>query len=158
VGDPVDGIAAVYGLIGPRPFGRKDFRDCAIPFVKVIPDKIEDYFDSVQEEILKAVLLGFGTAGISMGIAQFSKLLPEKEAKGIIHKKISEKAIDVGIDRPIVIGTMLGKVTRSLEEAGVPTAIIGRITGKERGVKRISEGRITDLPRFDRDEITRILE
>jgi len=64
-----------------------------IPFVKFIPDNIEDYFDSVHEEILKAVLLGFGTAGISMGIAQFSKFLAEKETKEIIHKQISEKAI-----------------------------------------------------------------
>lgn len=64
-----------------------------IPFVKIIPDSIEDYFDSVHEEILKAVLLGFGTAGISMGISQFSKLLAEKEAKEIFLRKINEKAI-----------------------------------------------------------------
>jgi hydrogenase expression/formation protein HypE len=50
-----------------------------------------------------------------------------------------------------------GKIARSLEEAGVPAAIIGRITGKEKGVKILSEGRIKDLPRFDRDEITKIL-
>ena len=64
-----------------------------IPFVKFIPDSIEDYFDSVREETLKAVLLGFGTAGISMGISQFSKFLAEKEAKEIIQRRISEKAI-----------------------------------------------------------------
>jgi len=64
-----------------------------IPFVKYIPDSIEDYFDSVYEEILKVVLLGFGTAGISMGIAQFSKLLAEREAKEIIHRRISEKSV-----------------------------------------------------------------
>ena len=64
-----------------------------IPFVKFIPDSIEDYFDSVHEEILKGILLGFSTAGISMGITQFSKLLAEKGAKEIIQKKISEKAI-----------------------------------------------------------------
>jgi hypothetical protein len=45
---------------------------------------------------------------------------------------------------------------RSLEEAGVPVAIIGKITGKEQGVKIRSEGRIEDLPRFNRDEITKI--
>jgi hydrogenase maturation factor len=50
-----------------------------------------------------------------------------------------------------------GKMTRSLEEAGIPAAIIGRITGKEQGVKSRSEGRIKDLPRFDRDEITKVL-
>jgi hydrogenase maturation factor len=49
-----------------------------------------------------------------------------------------------------------GKMMRSLEEAGVPVAIIGKITGKEKGVKIRSEGRIEDLPRFDRDEITKI--
>jgi hydrogenase maturation factor len=51
-----------------------------------------------------------------------------------------------------------GRIMRSLEVAGVPAAIIGRITGKEQGVKSRSEGRIKDLPRFDRDEITKILE
>jgi hydrogenase maturation factor len=51
-----------------------------------------------------------------------------------------------------------GKIKRSLEEAGVPAAIIGRITGKEEGVKSRSEGRTKDLPRFDRDEITKILQ
>jgi hydrogenase maturation factor HypE len=51
-----------------------------------------------------------------------------------------------------------GKITRSLEEAGVPAAKIGRITRKERGVKIRSEGRIKDLPRFARDEIAKVLE
>lgn len=51
-----------------------------------------------------------------------------------------------------------GKVIRSLEQAGVPVANIGKITHKEQGIKIRSEGRIKDLPRFDRDEITKILE
>jgi hypothetical protein len=51
-----------------------------------------------------------------------------------------------------------GRITRSLEEAGVPAAIIGKITGIEEGVKIRIEGRIEDLPRFNRDEITKILE
>ena len=81
-----------------------------IPFVKLIPDNIEDYFDSVHEEILKAVLLGFGTAGISMGIAQFSKFLAEKEAKEIIHKKISKKAItELSMNVSKVLGKELTK-------------------------------------------------
>ena len=37
------------------------------------------------------------------------------------------------------------------------SSIHGRITGKEQGVKFRREGRIRDLPRFDRDEITKIL-
>jgi len=56
--------------------------------VKFIPDSIEDYFDSVHEEILKGRIIEvFVPAGISMGIAQFSKHLAEKEAKEIIHRK-----------------------------------------------------------------------
>jgi hypothetical protein len=77
-----------------------------IPFVKYIPDSIEDYFDSVHEEILKVVLLGFGTAGISMGIAQISKLLAEREAKEIIHRKISEKSV---IELSKNVAKVLGK-------------------------------------------------
>jgi len=77
-----------------------------IPFVKFIPDNIEDYFDSVHEEILKVVLLGFGTAGVSMGISQFSKFLAEKEAKEIIQRKISEKAIT---DLSMKVAKVLGK-------------------------------------------------
>ena len=81
-----------------------------IPFVKFIPENIEDYFDSVHEEILKAILLGFGTAGISMGIAQISKLLAEKEAKEIIHRKISEKAItELSINVAKVLGKEISK-------------------------------------------------
>lgn len=51
-----------------------------------------------------------------------------------------------------------GKVIRSLEKAGVPAAKIGKITHKEQGVKIGCGGRIRDLPRFDRDEIAKILE
>ena len=88
-----------------------------IPFVKFIPENIEDYFESVHEEILKAVLLGFGTAGVSMGIAQFGKFLAEKEAKEIIHKKISEKAIaELSINVAKVLGKELTKksISRSI--------------------------------------------
>ncbi len=51
-----------------------------------------------------------------------------------------------------------GKVIRALEDAGVPAAKIGKIAPKTEGVKICDGGRIRDLPRFDRDEIARILE
>jgi len=96
-----------------------------IPFVKIIPDSIEDYFDSVHEEILKAVLLGFGTAGVSMGIAQFSKFLAEKEAKEIIHKRISEKAItELSMNVAKVLGKELTKKSIS-RTAGKIIPIVG---------------------------------
>ncbi len=49
-------------------------------------------------------------------------------------------------------------VMRSLEKAGVPVANIGKITPREQGVKIRCESGIKDLPRFDRDEIARVLE
>jgi hydrogenase maturation factor len=51
-----------------------------------------------------------------------------------------------------------GKVLRSLEEAGIPAAKIGKITRKEQGVKIRCKHRIKDVPVFARDEIARILE
>jgi len=50
------------------------------------------------------------------------------------------------------------RIARSLAEAGVPAANIGRITAKERGVTIRSEGRARDLPVFERDEIAGVLE
>jgi hydrogenase expression/formation protein HypE len=49
-------------------------------------------------------------------------------------------------------------VMRSLAAAGIPAARIGTITHRDRGVKIRSGGRIRDLPRFERDEIVKILE
>ncbi|MGE5283974.1 MAG: hypothetical protein ACM3OG_03290 [Actinomycetota bacterium] len=90
-----------------------------IPFVKIIPDSVEDYFASVHEEILKAALLGFGTAGISMGIAQFSKLLAGKKAKEMIQRTISERTIaDLSKNVAKVLGKELTKKS------------IGRTTGR----------------------------
>jgi hypothetical protein len=90
-----------------------------IPFVKNIPDSIEDYFDSVQEEILKAILIGFGTAGISMGITQLSKFLAEKDAKEIIQRKINGKVV-----------TELSKNVAKLLGKEVTKKSISRTTGR----------------------------
>ncbi|HEY7586341.1 MAG TPA: hypothetical protein VH866_07525, partial [Candidatus Deferrimicrobiaceae bacterium] len=51
-----------------------------------------------------------------------------------------------------------GKVIRAIEDAGVAAAKIGKIAPKSEGVKIRDRGGIRDLPRFDRDEIARILE
>ncbi len=51
-----------------------------------------------------------------------------------------------------------GTVTRSLEKAGVPVANIGKINPREQGVKIRCGSGIKDLPRFDRDEIAKVIE
>ncbi len=42
------------------------------------------------------------------------------------------------------------------EKAYVPCAVIGRVTSTEEGLKLKSGALITDLPRFDQDEITKL--
>ncbi|MGQ9494597.1 MAG: AIR synthase-related protein, partial [Anaerolineae bacterium] len=42
------------------------------------------------------------------------------------------------------------------EKAHVPCAVIGRITSAEEGLKLKSGATITDLPRFDQDELTKL--
>jgi hypothetical protein len=49
-------------------------------------------------------------------------------------------------------------VLRSLAEAGIPAAKIGTITPKAEGVKIVRRGQVRDLPKFDRDEIAKVLE
>jgi hydrogenase maturation factor len=51
-----------------------------------------------------------------------------------------------------------GSVLRSLAEAGIPAAKIGTITPKAEGVKIVRRGQVRDLPKFDRDEIAKVLE
>jgi len=51
-----------------------------------------------------------------------------------------------------------GKVIRSLQNAGIPAANIGKITRKDQGVTIRGDGRTQDLPRFARDEIAKVLE
>ena len=50
------------------------------------------------------------------------------------------------------------KIIRALEMEGIPCACIGKVVGREEGLKiRTGRGEITDLPLFERDELTKIL-
>jgi hydrogenase maturation factor len=51
-----------------------------------------------------------------------------------------------------------GKVLEALQNSGIPAAKIGTILPKEHGLKIKKNGEIFDLPVFDRDEITKILD
>ncbi len=73
-------VGHVYGLI-------------PIPYVETISDDAEEYFDTVQEEVFKAILIGLGIGGFSMAATQLSKFVAEKEAKEILARKISQKVL-----------------------------------------------------------------
>ena len=45
-------------------------------------------------------------------------------------------------------------VKRKLEESGIDCSVIGKLTGKEEGLKIVVNGKIEDLPIFDVDEIS----
>ena len=67
-------IGHVYGLI-------------PMPFADSVNEDIDEYYAAAQKEILKAILIGVGLGGVSMGIGETAKRLAKKEAEGILLKK-----------------------------------------------------------------------
>jgi len=51
-----------------------------------------------------------------------------------------------------------GRVLARVAEAGIPAAVIGEITEKARGVKILTAKRMEDLPLYEQDELTKIVE
>jgi len=49
------------------------------------------------------------------------------------------------------------RILAALEAEGIPVSVIGKIWEREKGVKLMQEGRVEDLPSFDRDELARFL-
>jgi len=48
------------------------------------------------------------------------------------------------------------KIIAGLKAQGIPASIIGKIWESEKGVKLIQQGKVEDLPFFDRDEVARL--
>jgi hydrogenase expression/formation protein HypE len=48
------------------------------------------------------------------------------------------------------------KILATLEAEGIPASAIGKVWEKEKGLKMIQEGKVEDLPFFDRDELARL--
>jgi hydrogenase maturation factor len=48
------------------------------------------------------------------------------------------------------------KIVAGLKAQGVPASIIGKIWESEKGVKLVQQGKVEDLPFFDRDEVARL--
>jgi hydrogenase expression/formation protein HypE len=48
------------------------------------------------------------------------------------------------------------KIIAGLKTEGIPASIIGKIWESEKGVKLIQQGKVEDLPFFDRDEVARL--
>jgi len=48
------------------------------------------------------------------------------------------------------------KIRSAFEKEGIPSAVIGKIWEREKGVKLFQEGKFRDLPIFPRDEIARL--
>lgn len=50
------------------------------------------------------------------------------------------------------------KIRSALEKEGIPSAVIGKVWEREKGVKLFQQGKFRDLPFFPRDEIARLFE
>jgi len=48
------------------------------------------------------------------------------------------------------------RILAALEAEGISASVIGKVWEKEKGVKMIQEGKVEDLPFFDRDEVARL--
>lgn len=48
------------------------------------------------------------------------------------------------------------RILATLEAEGIPASAIGKVWEKEKGVKMTQEGKVEDLPFFDRDEVARL--
>ncbi|MFC1903904.1 AIR synthase family protein [Chloroflexota bacterium] len=46
----------------------------------------------------------------------------------------------------------------ALDKAGINAGVIGKVVAEEKGLKMFSEGKIQELPQFERDELARLLE
>lgn len=63
------------------------------PFIADISHSVDEYFESVKEQILKSILIGLGVGGVSIGITEIAELIAEKESEEILREKVSEKIV-----------------------------------------------------------------
>lgn len=81
------------------------------PFLQEHGNQISDYFESVKEELLKAILIGLGAGGITLGIVEVAKSVATKEARQVVNRKVSEQAL---VQLAKAIGEKLGyQVTKT---------------------------------------------
>jgi uncharacterized protein YaaW (UPF0174 family) len=96
------------------------------PLIEEVPLDKKVYLRSVEEDILKVLLIGLGAGGVSIGIKEISKFLAEKEAKEIVRKKISDKLITKIAKQ---VAKMLGKQITKAQIARGASKVIPVIGG-----------------------------
>ncbi len=86
------------------------------------------------------------------------QIFPETEA---VCRKLSLDPLGLLAAGALLIAVAKGeseKVISALKENGISASVIGKVWEKRKGVKLIRNGRLEDLPSFNRDEAARILE
>jgi len=100
-------------------------------------------------------------AAASMGmLVEMEKItfFPETQ---ILCQKLKLDPLGLLASGALLIAVAAGeseKVITALKIEGISASIIGKIWEREKGVKLLKEGRIKDMPSFDRDEVARLFE
>jgi len=98
-------------------------------------------------------------AGMGM-LVEMEKItiFPETE---ILCQKLKLDPLGLLASGALLIAVAAGeaeKVIRALKAEGISASVIGKIWEREKGVKLVKEGRVKDMPSFDRDEVARLFE
>jgi hydrogenase maturation factor len=96
-------------------------------------------------------------AGMGM-LVEMEKItiFPETE---ILCQKLKLDPLGLLASGALLIAVAAGeseKVIRALKVEGISASVIGKIWEREKGVKLVKEGRVKDMPSFDRDEVARL--
>ena len=85
-------------------------------------------------------------------------IFPETE---ILCQKLKLDPLGLLASGALLIAVAAGeseKVITALKVEGISASVIGKIWEQEKGVKLVKEGRVKDMPSFDRDEVARLFE
>ena len=98
-------------------------------------------------------------AGMGM-LVEMEKItiFPETE---ILCQKLKLDPLGLLASGALLIAVAAGeseKVITALKAEGISASVIGKIWEQEKGVKLVKEGRVKDMPSFDRDEVARLFE
>jgi hydrogenase expression/formation protein HypE len=85
-------------------------------------------------------------------------LLPETE---LLCRKLKLDPLGLMASGALLLAVAAGeseKVIEALRAAGISAGVIGRVGEREMGVRLVKEGKVEDMPSFERDEVARLFE
>ncbi len=125
---------------------------CATARIKAMHDPTEGGVATGLWELAQASQVGIEIYGERLYISEESKALCE-EFDIVPLGAISSGALLIGVNR-----TDVQPVLQALRRAEIESEEIGQAKDKDFGLRLNTKGKLSELPRFDRDEITKLFE